>query len=262
MHIAPLTDVIGAYDDEVDGHSNRPESFAQTHKLRTTTSQLRFDHEQIKVTPGRPWAAGMGAEEDHPGIGRGFGKTSPCLSDQGLVNSHSHSPMIVAARCGGSARRRSGSPERAALGSDGAESRDVPHPRRASEPMNIKPKTPEQAEMLYGNRFLTEDAPDGPFRQRHVVAGRDAAGRRGAGPGGRPAAQPGDLRHHLDGARGAADHRREPLPELHRPRRVPDLGRGRAALHPHARRPLPCPGRDDRRPHQAPRRRSCSARSP
>ena len=45
----------------------------------------------------------------------------------------------------------------------------------------------------------------------------------------------------------AAD-RREQLPQLHRPRRVSDLGRDRAALHPHARRPLQRPRRDDRRP--------------
>ncbi len=86
-------------------------------------------------------------------------------------------------------------------------------------------------------------------RERHAGPRRDAAGRRGTRARGRPAAQPRHLRHHLDGARGAADHRREPLPQLHRPRRVPDLGRDRAALHPHARRPLPRPRRDHRRPH-------------
>ena len=37
----------------------------------------------------------------------------------------------------------------------------------------------------------------------------------------RPAAQPGHVRDDLDGAGGAADHRREPAPQLHRPRRVP-----------------------------------------
>jgi hypothetical protein len=62
-------------------------------------------------------------------------------------------------------------------------------------------------------------------------------------------AEPRHLRHHLDGARGSADRRREPAPQLHRPRRVSDLRRDRAALHPHARRPLPRAGRDDRLPH-------------
>ena len=38
---------------------------------------------------------------------------------------------------------------------------------------------------------------------------------------GDPGAQPGDLRDHLDGARGPADDRREPPSQLHRPRRVP-----------------------------------------
>ena len=83
----------------------------------------------------------------------------------------------------------------------------------------------------------------------HERGRRHAAGRRGPGPGGRPGAQPGDVRDHLDGARGAADHRRQPAPQLHRPRGVPAHGRDRAALHPDARRPLPRPRRDDRRPH-------------
>ena len=46
----------------------------------------------------------------------------------------------------------------------------------------------------------------------------------------------------------AADHR-SPAHQLHRPRRVPADGRDRAALHPHARRPVQRPRRDDRRAH-------------
>ena len=127
--------------------------------------------------------------------------------------------------------------------------RPAPIHDQSEERMN-EPLSADEAAMLYGNRFLTEDAPDGPFPdQRHVGARRDAPGRRGTGAGGRPAAQPRHLRHHLDGAGGAAADRREPLPQLHRPRRVPDLGRDRAALHPHARRPLPRARRDHRRPH-------------
>ena len=102
----------------------------------------------------------------------------------------------------------------------------------------------------YGNRFLLEPAPDHrlpehgmPRRRRH------AADRRGAGARRHPDAQPGHLRDDLDGARGATDHRREPPPQLHRPRRVPADRRDRAALHPDARRPLPRPGRDDRHAH-------------
>ena len=44
--------------------------------------------------------------------------------------------------------------------------------------------------------------------------GRDAAGGRGPRHGGRPAAQPRHVRHHLDGAGGAAAHRREPAPNF------------------------------------------------
>ena len=78
---------------------------------------------------------------------------------------------------------------------------------------------------------------------------RDAADRRGARARRDPAAQPGHVRDDVDGARGAADHRREPAPQLHRPRRVSADRRDRAALHPHARRPVPRPRGDDRRPH-------------
>ena len=44
-------------------------------------------------------------------------------------------------------------------------------------------------------------------------------------------------------------HRRQPAPQLHRPRRVSAYGRDRAALHPDARRPVPRAGGDDRGPH-------------
>ena len=117
----------------------------------------------------------------------------------------------------------------------------------ADEPLS------EQLDALaasYGNRFLLEPAPDNPLPQHGMrVGGGDAADRRGAGARRHPDAQPGDVRDDLDGARGAADHRREPAPQLHRPRRVPADGGDRAALHPHARRPLPRAGRDDRRAH-------------
>ena len=67
---------------------------------------------------------------------------------------------------------------------------------------------------------------------------------RGARPRRDPDAQPGDVRHDLDGARGPAHHRGEPAPQLHRPRRVSADRRDRAALHPHARAPVPRAGRD------------------
>ena len=103
---------------------------------------------------------------------------------------------------------------------------------------------------LYGNAFLRSDAPDHRLPAcRHAGSRRDAADRGGDRPRRHPLAQPGDVRHHLDGARGAAGHRREPAPQLHRPRRVPADGGDRAALHPDARAPLPRAGRDDRDAH-------------
>ena len=102
----------------------------------------------------------------------------------------------------------------------------------------------------YGNRFLLEPAPDNALPEHGMRLGRrDAPDRRGARARRDPAAQPRDLRDDVDGARGAADHRREPAPQLHRPRRVSADRGDRAALHPHARRPLPRAGRDDRRAH-------------
>ena len=102
----------------------------------------------------------------------------------------------------------------------------------------------------YGNAFLLDDAPDDRLPAAGHAAGdamrlleEELRARR------HPDAQPRDVRDDVDGARGAAGHRREPAPQLHRPRRVPADGRDRAALHPHARRPLPRAGRDDRHAH-------------
>ena len=102
----------------------------------------------------------------------------------------------------------------------------------------------------YGNRFLLEPAPDNELPE-HGMRSVDAMRLIGEELvlDGIPHAQPGDVRDDVDGARGAADHRREPAPQLHRPRRVSADGGDRAALHPHARRPVPRPGRDDRRAH-------------
>ena len=84
--------------------------------------------------------------------------------------------------------------------------------------------------------------------RRHVPDRRHAPGGRGPRDGGRPAAQPGHVRHHLDGAGGAAADRREPAPQLHRPRGVPDLGGDRAAVRPDAGRPVPRSRPDHRVP--------------
>ena len=84
---------------------------------------------------------------------------------------------------------------------------------------------------------------------RHALGRRDAPDRRGAGARRHPDAQPGDVRDDLDGAGGAAADRREPAPQLHRPRRVSADRGDRAALHPHAREPVPRAGRDDGRAH-------------
>ena len=102
-----------------------------------------------------------------------------------------------------------------------------------------------------GRAFLRHRAARRHSCPTHGHAGRrrDAPARRGARPRRDPDAQPRDVRDDVDGARGAAGHRREPAPQLHRPRRVPADGRDRAALHPHARRPLPRARRDDRHAH-------------
>ena len=95
----------------------------------------------------------------------------------------------------------------------------------------------------YGNRFLLEPAPDNELPE-HGMRAVDAMRLIGEELvlDGIPHAQPGDVRDDVDGARGAADHRREPAPQLHRPRRVSADGRDRAALHPHARDLFHAPG--------------------
>ena len=92
-------------------------------------------------------------------------------------------------------------------------------------------------------RALHRRAGTGPQAPR----GPDGSGRRevsdraGAVAGRRPRAEPRHLRDHLDGPGRHGADRSKPLPELHRPRRVPADRGDRAALHPHARRPLPRP---------------------
>ena len=87
----------------------------------------------------------------------------------------------------------------------------------------------------------------GPPGGGHAGSGGDAPDRGGPDARGQSAAQSRDLRDHLDGARGAADHRGEPPPQLHRSRRVSADRRDRATLHPDARRPLQRPRQDGRR---------------
>ena len=113
-----------------------------------------------------------------------------------------------------------------------------------------EPLNPEQAAKLYGNRFLTEDAPAKDF----PASGMPAL----------DAMRLVDEELVLEGDpwRNLATFvttwmepeaerivSRKPPPQLHRPRRVSDLGRDRAALHPHARRPLQRARRDHRLPH-------------
>ncbi len=105
-----------------------------------------------------------------------------------------------------------------------------------------------------GRRRHSASVPDrGLSRQRvpgggHARPPGDASDPGGPVPRRRAAAQPRHLRHHLDGGRGAPGDRREPPSQLHRPRRVPGERRDGAALHSDARRPLPRPRRDHRRP--------------
>ena len=88
----------------------------------------------------------------------------------------------------------------------------------------------------YGNRFLIEDAPDGDLPEVGMPA-TDAM-----------RLIPEDLTLEGDPQRNLAGHRRQPAPQLHRPRRVPAHRGNRAALHPDARRPFPRSGRDGGRP--------------
>src|SRR5829696_6534212 len=115
--------------------------------------------------------------------------------------------------------------------------------RKADERVGRPARSPRQPLPARGG------ARQQPARARDARPGRDAAARRGAAPRRAAEPQPGDLRHHLDGARGPAGDRREPPPQLHRPRRVSPQRRDRAALHPDAGRPLPRARRDHGREH-------------
>ena len=141
-----------------------------------------------------------------------------------------------------------------------------PRPRRPGPLPKEKRMTsyvPSDADAaLFGNRFATAEVPSTTFPHDGDVADRrDAARRRGHRARGRPRAQPGHLRHHLDGAAGAADHRRRTCtatssttPSTRARRRSSSAASGCSPT---------CSTRRGRPPAPAPRarpRRSCSAR--
>lgn len=85
MNAAPLADVVGAYDDEVHGHSQITQGLSETSELLASVAEFWLHHEQIQIGSGARVAAGMGSEEDDAGVRRGCGKAAACLRDEGVV---------------------------------------------------------------------------------------------------------------------------------------------------------------------------------
>ena len=100
----------------------------------------------------------------------------------------------------------------------------------------------------YGNRFLREAAPDHQLPE-HGMTATDAMRliEEDLVLDGIPMRNLATFVTTWMEPEARAADRREPAPQLHRPRRVSADGGDRAALHPHARPPVPRARRDDRR---------------
>ena len=213
----------------------------------------------------------------------GGGRVRSSAARRGLVDRRGQPARVgpvLPCRCGrvrpaGHRRRRStsdwstGGRSRGRRASRSRDSSNLGEACRALQRAPIDEMTPSQltdaqAEALFGNRFLTEAAPSTTFPdERDVAHRRDAPGGRGPGHGGRPAAQPRHVRHHLDGAGGAAADRREPA---HATSSTTRSTRSRPRSSSAACGCWPTsstrPGRRPGAARRAPPRRSCSARCP
>ena len=65
LDLAPLRDVVGAYDDDVGGDAQPAQLSAEPDRLRATVVDLGLDHEEVEVAVGAGIASGMRSEQDH-----------------------------------------------------------------------------------------------------------------------------------------------------------------------------------------------------
>lgn len=84
--VAPLVDVTGADDNDVEGNFETAQLTTQTSRLGPALRDLpRLDDEQVEVAVRAGLAAGARAEEDHPRSGCRPGQSPTGLLDRLLV---------------------------------------------------------------------------------------------------------------------------------------------------------------------------------
>ena len=64
LDLAPLGDVVGAYDDYVGGDAQPAQLSTEPDRLRRTVVDLGLDHEEVEVAVGAGIASGMRSEQD------------------------------------------------------------------------------------------------------------------------------------------------------------------------------------------------------
>lgn len=85
-HIHPLIGVATADHDDVNGHAQLSKRSAQSNRLPRLVIDVGLDNEEVNVAAKIGLPSGLGTEEDHFGTGRGFGKATSCLCDEGAIN--------------------------------------------------------------------------------------------------------------------------------------------------------------------------------
>src|SRR3954451_11482021 len=114
FEVPPFLDVPGAYDDHVESHFQTAKLASQTSSLGASLRDLTWlDHEEVQIAVGTRFAAGAGAEKDHPGPWRGLRQEAPRLLDQRLVRHRSSHGIVVTACDGRDYRLRAQSGENA-----------------------------------------------------------------------------------------------------------------------------------------------------
>jgi len=64
LDVAPLGDLVSAYDDYVGGDAQPAQLSTEPDRLRPTVADLLLDHEKVEVAVGTGVASGVRSEQD------------------------------------------------------------------------------------------------------------------------------------------------------------------------------------------------------
>lgn len=87
LDLAPLGEVVSAYDDHIGGNAQSPQLAAKPDRLSSAVIDFGLDHEEVEVAVGAGIAAGVGSEQDDLSrLAGGPSQSTSCLFDQGFVD--------------------------------------------------------------------------------------------------------------------------------------------------------------------------------